>query len=281
MSLTWFRGAIHQGPLAIDPRDRGLTLGDGLFETLLVMNRTPLWGNMHLARMEAAAHELGIPFARAAVDDAVAAVLAAGGEQHQVLRITLTRGIAARGLAGAGAEPTLLLTLDPFDPALMFKPVTLVTSSVRRSPASLACRLKTLSYIDNIAAAREAASRGAEDAVMLTTSGRVASSTIANLFLMKGETLITPGRDQAILTGVIRQALIAVAAAHGLKVKEREVKPAELLTADAVFLTNSLRLIRPVTAIDRKPVARADLQSLVDGLCETARLQCGRDPRLI
>ena len=59
------------------------------------------------------------------------------------------------------------------------------------------------------------------------------------------------------------------------------MKPAELYKADAVFLTNSLRLIRPVKSLDQQPLDMADLTLLADGLCETARMQCGRDPRLI
>jgi branched-chain amino acid aminotransferase len=163
----------------------------------------------------------------------------------------------------------------------MFRPVTLAATAIRRNPASVACRHKTLSYIDNVAAAREAAAQGAEDALMLNTKGAVACSTIANLFLLKGQSLITPARDQGILTGVMRQALIHSAARLGLSVEERAVKPAELKKADAVFLTNSLRFIRPVTALDGKPLGHRDLSALAASLCDAARLQCGHDPRRV
>ena len=158
----------------------------------------------------------------------------------------------------------------------MFQPVTLATSTIRRNPHSVASRLKTTSYIDNIAAAREAAARGMEDALMLNTEGTVACSTIANVFLLKDGVLATPARDQGILTGVMRQALIA--AAGQLDIADRGTRdPAgELASADAVFLTNSLRFIRPVKALDQQPLAMADLGHLVTALCETARLQCGR-----
>lgn len=281
MSRVWFNGGLTEGPLALDRSDRGLLLGDGLFETILVLNQKPLWGNMHFARLESAAQELGIPFDRDGLDDAVAEVLDEATRSHQVLRVTLTRGSGVRGLGADGARPSLLITLDPFDPALMFQPVSLVTASVRRNPQSVSARLKTLSYVDNIAAAREAAAQGAEDALLLNTKGHAACSTIANLFLLKGGTLVTPARDQGILTGVMRQALVHTAARLGLAVEERVVKPAELRKADAVFLTNSLRFIRPVTALDGRALATADLSKLGDSLCATARLQCGHDPRLI
>ena len=281
MSRVWFNGGLTEGPLALDRSDRGLLLGDGLFETILVLNQKPLWGNMHFARLESAAQELGIPFDRDGLDDAVAEVLDEATRSHQVLRVTLTRGSGVRGLGADGVRPSLLITLDPFDPALMFQPVSLVTASVRRNPQSVSARLKTLSYVDNIAAAREAAAQGAEDALLLNTKGHAACSTIANLFLLKGGTLVTPARDQGILTGVMRQALVHTAARLGLAVEERVVKPAELRKADAVFLTNSLRFIRPVTALDGRALATADLSKLGDSLCATARLQCGHDPRLI
>lgn len=281
MSRVWFNGALTDGPLALERSDRGLLLGDGLFETILVVKRKPLWGNMHFVRLESAAQELGIPFDRDGLDDAVAEVLEGAPQSHQVLRVTLTRGGAARGLGADGETPSLLITLDPFDPALMFKPVSLVTASIRRNPQSVSARLKTLSYIDNIAAAREAVAQGAEDALLLNTKGHVACSTIANVFLLKGRKLVTPARDQGILTGVMRQALIHNAGHLGLSVEERVVKPAELRKADAVFLTNSLRFIRPVAALDGTELATADLSRLSTSLSETARLQCGHDPRLI
>jgi len=281
MSRTWFNGAIIDGPLEVERGERGLLLGDGLFETILVLNRTPLWANMHFARLEAAAHELGIGFDRDGLDDAVAEILDGIPKSHHVLRVTLTRGSAARGLGTNGGHSSLLILLDAFDPSMMFRPVAISSTVIRRNPHALSCRLKTLSYIDNVAAAREAASHGLEDALMLNTEGHVACSTIANVFLLKGKALITPARDQGILTGVTRQALLHSAAHLGLKPEERAVKPEELKQADAVFLTNSLRFIRPVTALDQQPLPQADLAPLVQALCEAARLQCGHDPRSV
>jgi branched-chain amino acid aminotransferase len=281
MSRTWFNGALVEGPLGVERGERGLLLGDGLFETLLVLNRTPLWGNMHFLRLEASAQELGLAFDRDALDDAVTDILSGAPPTHLVLRVTLTRGSGLRGLAADGTNPSLLLTLDPYEPAMMFTPVTLASTAIRRNPASVASRHKTLSYVDNIAAAREAAAYGAEDALMLNTRGKIACSTIANVFLLMGQTLVTPARDQGILTGIMRQALVHAAPRLGLTVEERAVRPAELRKASAVFLTNSLRFIRPVLSLDGRPLAQGDFSPLVSALCETARLQCGHDPRLV
>lgn len=281
MRRVWFEGRLIDGPLPIEASDRGLTLGDGLFETMLVVNKRPLWRHMHLARLEGSAKELGIGFDGEAVDAAIEGLHDDCGVGHHSLRVTLTRGPVARGLGGNGASPTLFATVEPFDGALLFKPVTLLTASIRRSQDSVASRMKTLSYIDNIAAAREAAAHGADDALMLNSAGKVACATIANLFLFKKNRLITPSRDQGILTGVTRQALIAAAQHIGIFTEERAVTVVDLFRADGAFLTNSLRLIRPITAIDRQPMPQPDLSALTNALCEAARLQCGADPRLI
>lgn len=281
MKRVLLNGETIEGLLPIAETDRGLTLGDGLFETMLVVNRRPLWKHMHLARMEGAARELGIVYDSDVVIAAIENLLDGIGPEHHVLRLTLTRGGATRGLAGNGASPTLIAALDSFDAGLMFQPATLFTSTIRRSQDSLAARMKTLSYIDNIAAAREAQSHGADDALMLNSTGKVACSTIANIFLLKKNKLITPARDQAILTGVTRQALIAAAQHIGIFTEERIVTVTDLFRADGAFLTNSLRLMRPVISVDKQPLPQPELSPLAHALCEAARLQCGRDPRLI
>ena len=85
---------------------------------------------------------------------------------------------------------------------------------------------------------------------MLNTDGNVASTTIANIFLLKHEKLITPSDDQAILMGIARNKLISGVTELGLQIETRPVKSEELSTADAVFLTNSLRLSTAVSTVD-------------------------------
>ncbi|MGQ0486174.1 MAG: aminotransferase class IV [Hyphomicrobiales bacterium] len=279
MSPVWFNGRIVEGPLPLDPADRGLLLGDGLFETVAVINGKALWLEEHLARLAAAAAELGIAADLVSIRKAIAALPGEAGAH--ALRVTLTRGPAPRGLASGGESPSLIATLDPLPRGFLMQPVSLATSAVRRNEFAPSSRLKTLSYADAIAAARAAVASGADDALMLNTSGRAASSTIANLFLLKGNELITPDPSQGILPGIMRRALLDLAHHLGLDAVERAVEPEEMASADAVFLSNSLRLIRPVTSLDAKPLGQRPLQAIVDALCARAEAQCGRDPRLL
>jgi branched-chain amino acid aminotransferase len=278
MSATvWFNGEfVAECP--VDPTDRGLTLGDGLFETMAVFNGKAIWLEDHLARLTASAATLGIATDHRRIEGAVKDVLDKSGEAHGVLRLTLTRGPGVRGLVAHGAKPSLLVTLAPWAKATLFAPVRLVTSSIRRNETSPASRLKTLSYIDNILAAREASAKGGDDALFLNLAGDTASTTIANLFIVKGGRLATPLVEAGVLPGITRKRLLA--AARG---EQRRIRPAELGEADAVFLTNSLRLMRPVHSLDGMPLRRDDhaLAGFFTTLCGEIAQESGIDPRIV
>ena len=277
MSFVWSDGMLHQQEtISVSPKNRGLTLGDGLFETILAVNRVALWREEHLARLKASAQVLGIGFPADEIRTALDALLAAGGENPHVLRLTLTRGATARGLGGASKEPVVIATLDPFDTRLIGQPATLITSRFRRSTSSIAATHKTLSYADNIAAAREADGAGADDALLLNTDGRVACTTIANIFVVMGKRLITPARSEAILPGIIRSVVLAEAKALGFTAEETTINPEQLLDADAVFLTNSLRLVRPVTHIDGNAMSSGAANPVLDHLFGLAAHICQR-----
>ncbi len=254
MSIVWFNGALADGPLALDAADRGLTLGDGIFETIAVHGPRVIWLNEHLSRMANAATELGIGFDLSKIKTGITAVLQHNDWPSASLRITLTRGaVQPRSLTGQGANPSLMISLSQYDGS-KDQSVTLATSTIRRNETAPSSRLKTLSYIDNIAAAREVTAR-ADDALMLNTRGHVACTTIGNLFLLKGNQLITPRADQGILCGIARAKLLPEA-------QEAIVSLDDIFAADAVFRTNSLRLVTPVTKLDDKPLGTRSLDAI-------------------
>jgi branched-chain amino acid aminotransferase len=275
-ATTWFNGALVGAPLAVDASERGLLLGDGLFETVAVFNRVAVWLADHLDRLMAGAEALGLPADRGAIAEAIGEVLRAAPDGHGILRITLTRGPGLRGLASKAVQPSLLITLAPWTSKMLFAPAMLSTSSIRRNETSPASRLKTLSYIDNIIAAREAAAIRCDDALFLNHQGLVASTTIANIFVLRDGWIATPRTSDGVLAGIARKKLLGLA-----KAEERPVTPQELLDAEAVFLTNSLRLIRPVHSLDGRPLGRNDaaLTWLFETLCGMIAEETGLDPR--
>jgi len=276
LSPVWFDDRlVDQRAMPVAASDRGLTLGDGLFETLPVFSGRPVFLKAHVARMIGGAAVLGISIDSNKLETAVTNLLKAHGPLHGILRITMTRGAGVRGLAGQGDKPTLLATLEPWVKGTLFAPVKLVTASVRRNQHSPASRLKTLSYIDNIFAAREAAASGADDALMLNGAGRVACSTISNLFMKSGTSLNTPTLSEGVLPGIVRGMLGA---------EETLIQPAHLLTCDAVFLTNSVRLVRPALSLDGRELPQSGMhhvREVFETLCAKITAECGVDPRIV
>ena len=172
-----------------------------------------------------------------------------------------------RGLASACVAPSLLVTLDALNPSGLPQSASLKVASIRRNEHAPSSRLKTLSYIDGIAAAREVAGE-ADDALMLNTAGHVASTTIANIFMLRGNELITPGLDQGILPGITRRKLLDSARKISLTPVERAVRLEEIFDADSVFTCNSLRFARPVARLDGRPLGTRlieDVMKVLEG----------------
>lgn len=252
----------------VSVEDRGFTLGDGVFDTALARDGAVFARARHVDRLLLAAHRLGIAVSRDAIETAIDAALTA---EPAIIRTTVTRGTAARGLwpASAGA-PTVVVTTAPWSPALVGQPARLITATGRRNEFSPTANLKTLDYLDHILAAREAVEAGVDDALILNTRGRVACSTIANVFALIAGRLITPSLNEGCLPGIMRALVIEAAPHFGLAVEERPLAPQALAGADAVFLTNSVRFLRPVTALDGVPVAQGDLAALQAALLARA-----------
>src|SRR5205814_9705221 len=99
MPTVWLNGRLLDGPIPLDPFDRGLTLGDGLFETIAVFRAKPAYLAPHLGRLEGSAKLLGIEFSRRSLETGVSELLDRQRQQNGILRLTLTRGSGARGLA--------------------------------------------------------------------------------------------------------------------------------------------------------------------------------------
>ncbi|MFN0193935.1 MAG: aminotransferase class IV [Aestuariivirga sp.] len=279
MSATWLNGAPLEAELPLPVDDRGLLLGDGIFETIAAFNGVALYLESHLTRLSQTGEALGINFDSNKVRVGITHVLKNGGLRHGVLRVTVTRGALSGPFAQAGGTPNILVTLKPRRAGALGTAVALSTSSIRRNETAPSSRYKTLSYIDAIAAAREAARLGNEDALMLDSRGHVACSTICNIFVAKGRELATPSLDCGVLPGIVRRRVLDMASGIGFDMAERRIKPEELLSADSVFLTNSLRFVRPCHSIDGQRINRGGTELIFDMLCDEAQKICGCDPR--
>ena len=279
-----FEGRLDAGDtIALHPGDRGLTLADGLFETMLAIDGRVFRRDAHLERMMAGAEAFALPIARARLEHDLDLLLAALPAGEAVVRLTVTRGPGARGLARpATARPTVLVTHAPWTREAVMRPVRLATVTIRRNETSPASRWKTLAYVDAIAALAEAEAKGADDALLLNTRGDVACTAMANVFAVVGDALLTPQPDDGILAGTMRTLVLEAARASGMRTKEMSLAPREFREAEAIFLTNSVRLVAPVVGLDRRghDGDHAVARRLAAAIGERMAQECGRDPRI-
>lgn len=238
--MPWLNGQMWPvGAAWIDPADRGFTLGDGLFETIRVDHGQLVWLDRHLARLAAGCAILGIPhrFDDGILAGACAAVIGEAGIDRGALRLTVSRGPGPRGLPPpAKPEPTVLVTGHAG--ASPQGPVTLVVArGTCRNQYSPLSRIKSLNTLDAILARREAMGQGGGDAVMLNTEGRVAETTIANIFARIDGAWATPPVEEGVLPGIMRAEVLA-----RLGAVETPIPVATLIQADALVLTNALSI---------------------------------------
>lgn len=267
----WLDGALRPDGAAIPVSDRGLLLGEGLFETLAAWDGRILELEAHLERLARSARVLGLPLAWSteALAAAMASLLAADGltAGRVVLRLSLTGGDGPRGLLPAPRpSPRLLISARPYDGPPV-GPATVVLAPFALSASSPLRGHKTLSALEQVWARRHAAALGADEALMVNTAGHLVEASAANLFLVAGGRLLTPPLFDGALPGVTRARVLALAAEAGIAADmDSSLARESLAEAQEAFLTNSLIGIRPV--------ASADGQGLLVGPeTLTARLQ--------
>ena len=251
--------------------DRGLLLGDGLFETMLWKGGTLPHLDAHLARMAAGCQTLGLPPLDA--EAARALCLAAPGEAglaevRAAVRLTLTAGSGGRGL-DRPATPVLRLAATAAASPAPTTPVDLMLAKTRRNEGSPAARLKTLSYVDNVLARAEAKAAGADEAVMRNNHGDLTCAAAANLFWIANDILFTPALHCGVLEGLARGRVLDLARRLEVEVHEVATGAEALDEADAVFLTNSLIGVRPARRFEGEAFApHALVERLREGLAD-------------
>lgn len=247
MKLWLGEGLCDEAAARIAPGDRGLLLGDGLYETLAVRGGRPVRPAAHLARLARGAAVLDLPLPALDLAAVLQATVKANGLETGSLRLTLTRGSGPRGIAPPERPaPTLLVTAfaaAPGAPAPAAPVAAVIARTTRRNEQSPLATIKSLNALDGVLARQEAARRGAGEAILLNTAGRVAEAAAANLFVLAGGRLLTPPAAEGALPGVMRGALLAAGA------EEAPLTPEALLAAEAAVVTSALA-IRPLGSLE-------------------------------
>jgi branched-subunit amino acid aminotransferase/4-amino-4-deoxychorismate lyase len=234
--------------------DRGFTLGDGLFETVLVIDGAPARLSGHHARLAAGADALGFapPPSAGELDALAREIVAKNGldQSRAAVRFSWTAGMSARGLSRM-LEPrgALYATAAPAPRPSM--PARLITSDIRRNETAPSARWKTMSYIDNVIARRQAETAGADEALLLNTQGRLAGAAAACVLVALDDgSFATPPVAEGALPSVTCAALIAA----GAPIRTLPMGIDELNAAPALALVNALIGVRPALTLDGRPL---------------------------
>ena len=252
------RGLIDPDEPVLTVDDVALTRGQAAFETLRVYDGRAFALADHLDRLAQSAERLELPpVDHEALTELAQAALAAAATADCALRFYWTGGREGEGRATGICLVSPIP--DGFD-ALRERGLRVVSldlgvdvASRARSPWLLG-GVKSTSYAVNIAARSEAVRRGADDALLLASDGTVLEGATSNAWWRTGGTLRTPSLDLGILAGVTRTHLLASAADVGLTVEEGSWRLPELLAADEVLLSSSLREVVPVVDVDGQPI---------------------------
>jgi branched-chain amino acid aminotransferase len=248
---------VASGEVHISALDRGFALSDGIFETIRVSAGKPFRLARHLARMQYGAGVLQLPLVVSEADlgSAIDRVLRANALSEAVVRVTVSRGVPSeRGLLPPPVpSPTVVIQAARFldlPAERVANGYRVATSEIRRNEYSPTSRIKACNYLDNVLARIAAHDQGADDALLLNTSGYVACCSSSNVFILQDGVVRTPSLGCGVLCGITRELLKEVVAARGLGWEETELTMTDLTSADEAFLSNSVAGVVAVTALD-------------------------------
>jgi len=248
----------------ISINDRGFLLGDGLFETMRVVNGRPFRMAQHLERMTRGLDFLKIPspFAPKELQKFAAELLTRNQLPDSILRVTVTRGPGRRGYSPKNSgTPTVAMTLSPLPETNPDEPLqwSLITSPFRVPASDPISSYKSTSRILSILARADAEARGADEALLLNTNGEAAEAAGGNMFWVYREQICTVPTGRGVLPGITRAVVLEICQALGLATNKRVIKPEMLRNAEGIFITNSALGIVPVVSFDGEPVAPSPL----------------------
>ncbi|MFC8079126.1 aminotransferase class IV [Streptomyces sp. NPDC057307] len=250
--MIWVNGGLRAADAAqVSVLDHGLTVGDGIFETVKSVRGRTFALTRHLDRLTRSARGLGLPDPdHDEVRAACAAVLDANPVEMGRLRITYTGGLSPLGSDRGDAGPTLVVAVGE----TKRRPDTTAAITVpwTRNERGALTGLKTTSYAENVVALARAREQDASEALFANTVGDLCEGTGSNVFVVLDGQLHTPPVSSGCLAGITRALTVEWAGAHETRL------PFDVLDrADEIFLTSSLRDVQAVHRVDGRELPGA------------------------
>lgn len=251
---------VPQSRACISILDHAVLYGDGVFDTVFGWRGRIFRLDEHIERtfQSMAAIALEPSFSRTGLKELVLEAARRNGFENAYIKWIVTRGVNGRPLMDPqGCVPNLIIIVQPYlervSAERAARGISLKTVAWRRpSGQVLAPQVKSLNYLNLVMAKMEAKAAGADEALLLTLDGHLCEATGCNVFLVKGDRLLTPDRD--ILFGVTRAAVMELAPGLGLAVQEGDFGLFDAYTADEIFVCSTAGGLLPVCRIDGRQV---------------------------
>ncbi len=263
--------------------DRGLVLGDGLFETLRARFGRPEFLDLHYRRWAGSARRLRL---RVLVSETglrriIATLCRKSRLDDAVVRITLTRGRYQGGLSiDPSIPPSLIITAAPISGlsrGFYERGVKVAISGINKTAASgLDPGIKSTNYLANIFAKAEADAQGCYEAILLGPRGEIAELSTASFFCVIGGVVITPPIETGILPGITRQVLLSEMRRKKIPCREANMFPRDIRRMSEAFLCSSVRGPVPITRIAGKKIGNGKVGPLFRKLREIYATACQR-----
>lgn len=231
-------------------RDDRIFLGEGLFETLRILNGKPCYSRQHWQRLQRSACLLHITFdlPYPIWCEKLQFCIEQAGLETGGIKALLSAGSADRGLLQPGFESRLMIQAFAYQPDN--SPLALISAPWQRDQANPVYQVKSVNYLEAIMARRYARERGADDALFFNLEECATETPIANIFMINQDKMYTPPLIDGVLAGIIRQRILEKADSWGIACEELAFTTYRLQKADALFVCNALQGIRPVKSWD-------------------------------
>jgi branched-chain amino acid aminotransferase len=260
---VYVNGKIAPADQAVVPAyDHGFVYGEGVYETLRTYNGVPFLYDRHMRRLRQSAERilLDVPFDDATMLTWIDQTIAAAGQMDEAyIRILHTRGVGdlSYDLRSTPA-PSTIIFVKPFEayPARVYNDgirISLV-EMLRNHPKSVNPIIKSNNLLNNALAMQTAYRSGAEEALMCNYRGELTECSQSNFFMVRGGAALTPPSQAGILEGVTRAFIFELGRELGIDVREETLTPADLETADEMFITSTTRDLSPVANVDGRAV---------------------------
>ncbi|MFA6309036.1 MAG: aminotransferase class IV [Clostridia bacterium] len=241
MSIIFNSELKNEDFITISSECEGLNFGFGIFESIKIHKGSLLFFNEHIQRLRSSCGQVGMAWNRNSenIRKSAELIIEADGLKEGKLKIIYFKNKTQNDL--------LITASDKVYPENKYKKgISVMLSSMKKNPDSILCRIKSLNHLENSLAKEDANNKGFDEALFLNTDNYLCEGSASNVFWIKDRCIYTPSGKCGLLPGIIRKLVPEIAKEVGIPFIEGEYEMSDILSAEEVFMTNSIMGIMPV-----------------------------------